>query len=415
MNVLRLCSVFEPDAATLAGGAAFDPIGGMQNHTAALTRALDREGVRQLVVTSRLGGPAGCRPFGDSAMATVCRRGAPIRRMRQLWAVDAARHLAAGRPGPFDLVHAHQGEDVALLPLALSAARRFRCPLVVTVHCSVRHTLEPVTARNRLVKVLGSPVERWALGRADRVITLTRAAADRLVDDGIQPGVVSVIPSGFEAPLFDAAHGGPAVRLARSDRVERDVPTELAGLPRPLVGYVGRLAPQKDVVSLVEAFPLLSAAGASLAIVGDGPDRPLVERAVATSGVADRVRLTGFVAHDRVPAILGALDVLVLPSRYEELGSVLVEGLRAGLPIVATAVGGIPEVVRPGETGLLVPPGSPAALAAAVDRVLDEPGLAAALAAGARRAAGAYGWDELARSVLGVYQAAARLGPAPVT
>jgi glycogen(starch) synthase len=443
VNVLRLCSVFEPDPATL-GAAAFDPIGGMQNHTAALTRALDRVGVRQLVVTSRLGGPTGCRPFG--AAATVCRRGVPVRQLRQLWAADAARRLTLGRPGPFDVVHAHQGEDVALLPLAVAAARRFRCPLVVTVHCSVRHTLEPVTPRNRAVKALGSPVEGWALGRADRIITLTRAAAERLVDDGVEAELVSVIPSGFEAPLFDAAVGGPGVGqdghdmgqdghdVGQDGRDGRDGgdgqhaqgwrsgpgrsggAPELAGLTRPLIGYVGRLAPQKDVVNLVQAFPLLATPGASLAIVGDGPDRALVERAVVATGVGDRVRMTGFVAHDRVPAILGELDVLVLPSRYEELGSVLVEGLRAGRPIVASAVGGIPEVVRPGETGLLVPPGEPAALAAAVDRVLTEPGLAATLAVGARRAAAGYHWDELARSVLSAYRAAARVaGRAPVS
>jgi glycosyltransferase involved in cell wall biosynthesis len=174
---------------------------------------------------------------------------------------------------------------------------------------------------------------------------------------------------------------------------------------------VGRLAAQKDVVSLVEAFAKLDAPGASLVIVGDGPDRPNVERAVAASRRADRIRMTGFVAHDRVPTILAGLDVLVLPSRYEELGSVLVEGLRAGVPIVATAVGGIPEIVRPGETGLLVPPGDPATLAAAVDRLLTDRALAAALATGARRASAAYGWDELARSVLSVYRAAAARVP----
>jgi 2-deoxystreptamine N-acetyl-D-glucosaminyltransferase/2-deoxystreptamine glucosyltransferase len=377
----------------------------MQNHTAALTRSLDRIGVRQLVLTSRLGGPTGRATLAPAA--TVWRLGAPLRRMRQMWAAAATRHLAFDRLGPFDLVHAHQGEDIVLLPLAMAAVRRFRCPLVVTVHCSVRHTVQAVTPHKALIKAVGGPVEGWGLRRADRVITLTRSTADRLVGDGVDATRISVIPSGFEAPLFDAtAAAGPTGSAALAD---------LSGLTRPRVGYVGRLAPQKDVVSLVRAFPRLATPGASLVIVGDGPDRPLVERAVADTGAADRVRLTGFVPHDRVPDVLAALDVLVLPSRYEELGSVLVEGLRAGLPIVATAVGGIPEVVRHGVTGLLVPPGDPPALATAIDRVLTEPGLAATLAAGAQEAARAYGWDELARSVLSVYRSTQlRRGPAPV-
>src|SRR3712207_7374469 len=86
---------------------------------------------------------------------------------------------------------------------------------------------------------------------------------------------------------------------------------------------------------------------ASLVVVGDGPDR---ERVHALAAGLPRVHLTGFVEHTAVPAVLASLDVLVLPSAYEEMGSVLVEAMVAGLPVVASDVGGIPEVVRDGET-----------------------------------------------------------------
>jgi 2-deoxystreptamine N-acetyl-D-glucosaminyltransferase/2-deoxystreptamine glucosyltransferase len=102
--------------------------------------------------------------------------------------------------------------------------------------------------------------------------------------------------------------------------------------------------------------------------------------------------------------VLASLDLLVLPSQYEEMGSVLVEAMVAGLPVVATDVGGIPEVVRHGETGLLVPPGDVAALAAALDRVVADPVLRARLADGARRRSQQYSWPVLAARVSAVYR-----------
>jgi 2-deoxystreptamine N-acetyl-D-glucosaminyltransferase/2-deoxystreptamine glucosyltransferase len=388
MKVLRLCSVFEPDPATLAGrGIRFDPIGGMQNHTASLTRALDALGFDQTVVTSRLGGPTGVAPFAETA--TVVRVGAPIRHLRQLWALGAARHLAAaGRR--FDLVHAHQGEDLALLPLAGMAARRCGAPLVITIHCSVRHTVAPVSTRTRVVRALGAPIERSALRRADRVLTLTRRTVARVVADGIDPARVRVIPSGFEDRVFGPWDGRRVGRPAGSG---------------PRIGYVGRLAPQKDVVGIVRAFERMRTPDARLVIVGDGPDAARVDAAVAGSPRRSCIERVGFVPHDEVPGVLAGLDVMVLASRYEELGSVLVEGLRAGVAIVATDVGGIGEVVLDGETGLLVPPDDPDALAAAVDRVLGDPAAAGRLRERARRAAAAYSWDGLAARVAAEYEA----------
>jgi 2-deoxystreptamine N-acetyl-D-glucosaminyltransferase/2-deoxystreptamine glucosyltransferase len=114
--------------------------------------------------------------------------------------------------------------------------------------------------------------------------------------------------------------------------------------------------------------------------------------------------MAGFVEHSAVPAVLASLDVLVLPSAYEEMGSVLVEAMASGLPVVASAVGGIPEVVRDGETGLLVPPGDVGALAGVLDRLAADPELRARLAEGARVRARGYAWPRLAREVAAVYR-----------
>jgi glycosyltransferase involved in cell wall biosynthesis len=391
-SVLRLCSVFEPPAARSPDGAAvpgeldaraagFDPIGGMQNHTASLTRCLDRLGVRQTVVTSRLAAPRGTSSLGG---ATVHRTGLPVRRLRQLWALGAVP-VVLRRATRVDLVHAHQGEDLAVLLLARVAARRHGCPLVVTVHCSVAHTLTGGSLRTRLLRRLGGLVERSTLRRADAVVVLTERTAAAVRADGVPGERVVVNPSGFDPALFT--------------RSSADLFT---GVPGPRIGYVGRMAPQKRPDRLVEAFGRMRTT-ASLVLVGDGPDRTRVQRLVAASPARGRITEVGFVDHATVPAVLASLDVLVLPSAYEEMGSVLTEAMAAGLPVVASDVGGIPEVVRHGETGLLVPPDDVDALAAALDRLAGDPVLRAALAAGARARARRYAWPYLAGRVAEVY------------
>jgi glycosyltransferase involved in cell wall biosynthesis len=158
------------------------------------------------------------------------------------------------------------------------------------------------------------------------------------------------------------------------------------------------------VATLLDAVPLLRG-NATVVLVGDGPQRRALERQAGRLG-PDRVRFQGFVAHTEVPAWLAAADVLVLPSIYEELGSVLLEAMAAGLPVVASAVGGIPDAL--GDAGRLVPPRDPVALAAAVDELLDHPALAAQLGDAARRRATAFSWDVLAGRVLDVYRQVVR-------
>jgi glycogen(starch) synthase len=146
---------------------------------------------------------------------------------------------------------------------------------------------------------------------------------------------------------------------------------------------------------------------AHLVVVGDGPLRSHVAGAVQRSPARERVTLTGFVAHTEVPRILAGLDLLALPSQYEEMGSVLVEAMATGVPVVASRVGGIPDVVRDGVTGVLVPPGDAAALAAALDELVADPARRQRMCVAAREQAEQYSWPGLAARVAALY---ARLG-----
>lgn len=294
------------------------------------------------------------------------------------------------RRGSYDLVHAHQGEDLALLPLCRLAAWWRRCSWVVTVHCSLAFTYRAKGLRQQLIKAYGGWLERRLLPRAHAVITLTDEAAAHLAAVGVDATALRVIPSGVEVGAYRQPHPDP-----------------FAHISRPRVVYIGRLTSQKSVHALIDAFARLEHPQAHSVVVGDGPDRAALEALTARHGLGGWVVFTGFPARAVISGVLRHTDVLVLPSRYEELGSVLVEGLAAGVPIVASRVGGIPSVIDHGRSGLLVPPGDADALARCLGDVLRRPALAARLADGARSQPDRYDWERLAGEVLEVYQTAA--------
>jgi glycogen(starch) synthase len=151
-----------------------------------------------------------------------------------------------------------------------------------------------------------------------------------------------------------------------------------------------------------------------LVLAGDGPERGRLERLAHELGLRSRVRFLGFVPHDRVPGLLRSSDVLVMPSRYEELGTAMVEGMYAGLPVVASDTGGVPELVEHDGSGLLVPPGQAAPLADALNRLLKDQDLSRRFGSRGRTLAQSYRWEALAGKVLDVYRGVIDDGPATV-
>jgi glycosyltransferase involved in cell wall biosynthesis len=394
--VLRISSVFEPPGGDLLPrSASFDAVGGMQTHTGELTRALDARGVLQTVVTTRPPGAPRVERFGERAH--LVRLGLPITYFRQCYAVPAA-WLVPRLAASAHLIHAHLGEDVAVVPIALTAARLHRIPLVLTVHTSVRHTLAVRDLRSAVLKAAGGWCEGQGEHRADQVIALTPRLAGLLIAHGVPAERIRVIPSGVRPALFAAPDG----------------PGPLAGLPAPRVAFLGRLHAQKSVDVLLRAAAQLRCP-AQVVVAGDGPERGQLEELGRELGLGDRVTFLGFVPHDRVPALLRGADVLVMPSRYEELGTALLEAMHCGLPIVATRTGGIPGVVGHEVTGLLVRPGDVAGFAAAIDRLIGDPALRSRLGEAGRARAADYRWDRLSGQVLDVYRTALRRRAGPAT
>ena len=155
--------------------------------------------------------------------------------------------------------------------------------------------------------------------------------------------------------------------------------------------FVGRLTHQKALPVLLEAIAAVD--GAKLELVGAGADRPSLEAIVAARRLGDRVRFAGALPRHEVLAHLAGARAAVLSSAWENLPHAAVEALAVGTPVVSTAVGGVPEVVRDGENGLLVPANDPAALAGALRSILDDDALRSRLAAAAKPSVAAIGRD----------------------
>ncbi len=216
-------------------------------------------------------------------------------------------------------------------------------------------------------------VSRLIAPLADRVIAVSPAVRDFIVQRvGIPANKALVIPNGVDVARFASA---------------RPIDRTAWGLPAdtPLIGAVMRLDPAKGGETLVRAMAALPHAprSAHAVIVGDGPQRGAWESLAQALGVRQRIHFVGHQAD--VPAWLAACDVFVQPSDREGMPNAVLEAMAAGRPVVATAVGGTPDVVVDGETGLLAPRRDPAALAWAIQSLLDDPALAQAMGAAGRQ------------------------------
>ena len=270
------------------------------------------------------------------------------------------------REGGYDVVHTHSAKGGALGRYAATRAGVGR--IVHTLHGFPFHEFQPAWRRSAYIGI-----ERWLGRRTHMFLAVGSGVAAEAIRRGLAaPDRIRTIPPAterLERPSGIAARGLARRRL---------------GLPAGvhLVGTVGRIDYQKAPEQWIEAVAMIPGDDVWAVWIGDGPMREQLLAAARKHGIADRFRLLGH--RDDAAELLPALDVFALASRYEGLPCVLIEAIDAGIPVVATAVNAVPDVVIPGETGLLVPPQDPRGLATAIKYLLDEPAEAARMAAGAR-------------------------------
>jgi glycosyltransferase involved in cell wall biosynthesis len=256
---------------------------------------------------------------------------------------------------------------------AVALGRALGVPTVVKLHGS---DMDVLSKRPSLRRQLA-----WALPQAARVVAVSRALGDQAAALGVPRDRIDIVTNGVDGELFH-----PRDRAAARAELGR------AGDARKWILFVGRVEADKGMLELGPAFAKLAAANpdAALFIVGDGKARAAMEETLRPLG--DRAVFLGARPFAEVPVWMGACDLLTLPSHHEGTPNVLLEALTAGRRVVATRVGGIPDVVHRPELGALVEVGDTEGLAAALGEVLAAPYDGAAIAAlGARG-----GWDESA-------------------
>jgi glycosyltransferase involved in cell wall biosynthesis len=283
-----------------------------------------------------------------------------------------------------DITASHTFADMR----ALRRLVRARRPHVVNLHYGGSHiSIKDVLAvrlagRHRCVVSLHLPVPwrdageqkrrmtRLAAHLCDGLVANSTATRAVLLDAGIPAGKIQIVPCGVRPPTSLPPRADARARM---------------GLPPGTFVIVthARLVPHKGIADLVEAVTLLPdpLGTLRLMVAGDGPERAALT-ALAAARLGTRAIFTGHLAE--TADLYAAADVFALPTRLEGFGLVFVEAAFHGVPSIGTATGGVPDAVRDGETGLLVPPGDIAALAAAIQRLRDDPAMRARLGAAAR-------------------------------
>ena len=305
------------------------------------------------------------------------------------------RALSRDRP---EVVHAHT-YGTNQVAAANRNHRRYGTPFVLTAHFHPIWSIEGGWLRHRIRGFYDRRIAGSVVRHAARVIVQTHEEERLLRSLGLTLPPLEIIPPGYR-PL-PAPAGPPGEFGARF---------QVGG---PFVLFVGRLASNKGLLELMPAFARLAAtdATARLVLVGeDGGMRPAVVERARSLGIAERVHLVGHVADDALlAAAYREARLTVLPSEYEAFGLVLLESLAAGTPVVASRVGGIPEVVDDGKAGLLVPPNTSEPLAEAIIRIWTNPEEGRRMGAyGRDQVVPRFTWEALVRRLDSIYQEVAR-------
>jgi glycosyltransferase involved in cell wall biosynthesis len=235
-------------------------------------------------------------------------------------------------------------------------------------------------------------VRDLALRRATRIVVPSRFLADVAAGWGIERAHIAVLPNPVDPPVLD-------------DRGEL---RRMHGLDGPTLAFTGRFAPQKALGVALDALSRVE--GISLVLAGDGPERPAVEAAARRMGLGSRVRFLGPQPRPTVFELLRAADAALLTSTWENFPFAVVEALAVGTPVLATNVGGVPEIIEEGHNGLLVPPDDPEAMAAAISRFFGDAELRERLGAGAVASAARNTPDVIFGQFETIFEAAAKRG-----
>jgi glycosyltransferase involved in cell wall biosynthesis len=347
------------------------------------------QGLRQEGAAVRIASP-GVSPLTERAEAAGFSHTAIEKQGLVDWAaIHALRRLLTA--GEIDIVHAHNGRTALSAALAVHLARRGAC-------VASQHFLEPGHLSYRGAKAaIYRNAHQWVDTHIDHYIAVSDSVFKAMqAHSSVPADRITVITSGMRQP--DPAKLTPPAQVRAALGITADT---------PLIVCVARLEREKDVRSLVTAMARVKRdhPDAVCAIAGDGSLEKTLAQQICESGLQETVRLLGF--RSDALSLINACDLYVLCSLKESFGLVLLEAMSLARPVVATCCGGPSEIVSNGETGLLVPPGEPEALAMAIENLLRSPALAAKMGLnGQRRFTTKFTSKRMAQDTLTVYNQA---------
>jgi glycogen synthase len=382
-------------------------VGGLGKHVMELVPALSRLGVDVHLVTH--GGSGGAlheaiidtqaKPAGSGRV--VVHRAAPVaatggdfftgaRKMND--SIEAVGHEVWREYGPFDLIHAH---DWLVGFAAVALKHLYRAPLLTTIHAT-EYGRGRGTLGNDMSRAINH-TEWWLTFESWRVVCCSHFMADEINGALKTPAdKLDVIPNGVDPARFDA--------LAGEDLDEFRL--RFASPDQAIVYYVGRVVYEKGVHLLVQAMTRILAQRSriKLVVAGTGDSINAVRQLAINQGVGDHCYFTGFIPDGVRDRLFRVSDVAAFPSLYEPFGIVALEAMAAHLPVVASAVGGLREVLKHAENSITVYPNNVDSLAWGILHTLDEPVWAIQRAANAyRMVVEEYNWDRIARLTTDVY------------
>ena len=291
----------------------------------------------------------------------------------------------------FDVMHVH---DWLAAFSGISFKHYLKKPMILTVHSTEVGRAQGLHSPNSF-SING--IEWWATYEANRVIVCSESMKNEICDHfDIPSEKVDIIPNAIDVTKYKTSVDRGAVRQRYG-----------VGYSNKLILCVGRLVPQKGVEYFIRAIPTIANnyPEAKYIIVGEGWSRDKLEAEARATGHSDKIHFTGFASDKDVIELMTSADVLIVPSIYEPFGIVALEGMATGVPVVASKVGGLAEVIDHDKTGLFVYPRSLESIAWGIDRILSDPDHANWLTQNAKeKLHKAYSWEAVAMKTVEVYK-----------
>lgn len=381
MNILRLTPHFYwPPKYVKKWDIGLDPIGGMQTQIFRMTLALSKKNVNQKILTIGMKGAE--KKVKLKKNIELCSSNIPIIPIKSkvrgtmglnfywglgviLMDLKILLQSAILKKEKWDIIHSHCSGVAAPLLVGIISKWLLKKPLVYTVHCCRLCTYEPMNQLDQLINKSIIKLEAYCLKKSDHILVLTQKTKDLLLNNYkyLNDEKISVIPDiiSFSSFCINANEKNKAFLYEKYK-----IPKE-----KKIISFVGRVAHEKGWKYFVQSLKLTKHQDYHVIFAGDGNEREELETMLQELDIKSKVTVTGFIPNELVASVIDISEFLVIPSVHEELGSVLLEAASLKTTVIASAVGGIPQNIKDGFNGLLVPSKSPTAIAEKIDYLFD--------------------------------------------